>query len=54
MGLDLVEIAIRIEEEFEIVIPNEAAEKMTTPRELIDYLMSNRRSAKSGREMTFQ
>lgn len=40
MGLDLVEMAMRIEEEFEITIPDEAAEKMITPRNVIDYLMN--------------
>jgi hypothetical protein len=40
MGLDLVEMVYRIEEEFEITIPDEASEKMTTPRIVIDYLMS--------------
>jgi len=30
----------RLEEEFEIIIPDEAAEKMTTPRNVIDYLMN--------------
>jgi acyl carrier protein len=40
MGLDLVETVYRIEEEFEITIPDEAAEKMTTPRMVIDYLLS--------------
>ncbi|MCY7377030.1 MAG: hypothetical protein LH472_13810 [Pyrinomonadaceae bacterium] len=40
MGLDLVEMIIRIEEEFEIIIPDEAAETMITPRNVIDFLMS--------------
>jgi acyl carrier protein len=40
MGLNLVEMVYRLEEEFEITIPDEAAEKMTTPRIVIDYLMS--------------
>jgi len=40
MGLDLVETVLRIEEEFEIIIPNSVAEKLTTPRMVIDYLMS--------------
>ncbi len=40
MGLDLVEMVYRIEEEFEITIPDEAAEKMITPRNVIDYLMN--------------
>ena len=38
MGLDLVELDYRLEEEFEITIPDEAAEKMTTPRAVVDYI----------------
>lgn len=38
MGLDIVEMVMRIEEEFEIEIPNEIAEKFTTPKIVIDYL----------------
>ena len=38
MGLELVGLVYRLEEEFEIAIPNEAAEKMTTPRDVIDYI----------------
>lgn len=40
MGLDLVETVMRIEEEFEITIPDEVAETLVTPRTVIDYLMS--------------
>lgn len=40
MGLDLVETFFRIEEEFEIRIFDEDSEPVTTPRQLIDYLMS--------------
>lgn len=40
MGLDLVEMVYRIEEEFEILIPDEVATTLTTPRMVIDYLMS--------------
>lgn len=42
MGLALVETIMRIETEFEIVIPDEECEKMITPRHVIDYLMSRR------------
>ena len=40
MGLDLVEMVYRIEEEFEITIPDEIAPTLTTPRMVIDFLMS--------------
>lgn len=40
MGLDLVEMVIRIEEEFQVTIPDEVAVTMVTPRTVIDYLMS--------------
>ena len=40
MGLDLVEMVTRVEEEFEIQFPDEDASKITTPGELIGYLMS--------------
>ena len=39
MGLELVELVIRIEEKFEVSIPDEAAAVMTTPRHVIDNLM---------------
>ena len=41
MGLDTVELILRVEEDFEIEIPNEIAEKLTTPRKFIDYVMSH-------------
>jgi len=40
MGLDLVETVMRIEEEFEITIPDEVSVTLTTPRMVIDYLIS--------------
>jgi acyl carrier protein len=40
MGLDLVETVIRIEDEFEITIPDEISATLTTPRQVIDYLMT--------------
>ena len=39
MGLELVEMVIRIEEEFDIRISDEDAVRLTTPGRLIDYLM---------------
>jgi hypothetical protein len=38
MGLDLVEIVMRVEEDFEVEIPDEISETLTTPRIVIDYL----------------
>jgi acyl carrier protein len=40
MGLDSVELIIRIEEEFRLSIPREDAVLITTPRHLIDYLVT--------------
>ena len=40
MGLDVVELVIATEEAFQIAIPDEAAEKILTPRELVDYVCS--------------
>lgn len=39
MGLDLVELVMRVEEEFEIEIPDVEAEKMITPKHVIDYVI---------------
>jgi acyl carrier protein len=38
MGLELVELVISVEERFGIELPDEVAEKLTTPRKLIDYV----------------
>ena len=38
MGLDIVELIMSVEAEFEIEIPDEIAETFTTPRAIIDYL----------------
>lgn len=40
MGLDSVELAMAFEEKFAITIPDEDAEKMITPRHVIDYIYS--------------
>ncbi len=40
MGLDIVEFVMGVEEAFEIRIPDVAAERITTPRKLIDYVHS--------------
>jgi hypothetical protein len=38
MGLDIVEFVMAVEDSFETRIPDRDAEKLTTPRKLIDYL----------------
>ena len=40
MGLELEEMVICAEEEFDISIPDDDAVTLTTPRQFIDYLMS--------------
>lgn len=41
MGLDSVELVMAYEHEFGIKIDNAAAEKMTTPRHVIDFIEGN-------------
>lgn len=43
MGLDAVELVLAFEEEFGIAIPDAAAEKMRTPRDVIDFVLQERR-----------
>jgi acyl carrier protein len=40
MGLDGVEIAMAVEEDFDIIIDDSEAEKLSTPGKLIDYVMA--------------
>lgn len=40
-SLDVVEIIMSVEEEFDISIPDEKAEKMETIQHLIDYIKNN-------------
>ena len=40
-SLDTVELVIALEEEFECEIPDEAAEKITTVQQAIDYVNTN-------------
>ena len=37
-SLDTVELVMALEEEFDIEIPDEAAEKITTVQETVDYI----------------
>ena len=40
MGLDSVELVLSFEETFQISIPNQEAEKMCTPRNVIDFIVA--------------
>ena len=37
-SLDVVELMMAIEEEFDIEVPDEAAENLTTPAKIVEYL----------------
>ncbi|MEW6354496.1 MAG: acyl carrier protein [Pseudomonadota bacterium] len=41
-SLDTVELVMALEEEFECEIPDEAAEKITTVQQAIDYINAHR------------
>lgn len=40
-SLDMVELVMGLEEEFEIQIPDEDAEKVTTVKQAVDYIDQN-------------
>jgi len=44
-SLDTVELVMALEEEFEIEIPDEEAEKITTVRQAIDYINAQKGAA---------
>ena len=44
-SLDTVELVMALEEEFEIEIPDEDAEKITTVQQAIDYINERRNKA---------
>ena len=46
-SLDIVELVMTFEEAFEIEIPDEEAEKITTVKDAIDYIQSHLKSAKN-------
>jgi acyl carrier protein len=41
-SLDIVELVMAFEEEFEVEIPDDAAEKITTVKDAIDYIEANK------------
>ena len=41
-SLDIVELVMAFEEEFGVEIPDDAAEKITTVRDAIDYIEANK------------
>ncbi len=41
-SLDIVELVMAFEEEFGVEIPDDAAEKITTVRDAIDYIETNK------------
>jgi acyl carrier protein len=41
-SLDIVELVLALEEEFGVEIPDDAAEKITTVRDAIDYIEQNK------------
>lgn len=41
MGLDTVELVLRVEEEFEIEIPNDIAAQLSTAGDIHNFIMSN-------------
>lgn len=43
-SLDTVELVMALEEEFETEIPDEEAEKITTVKESIDYILAHQQS----------
>lgn len=45
-SLDIVELIMELEEEFDMSIPDEDAEKMHTVGEAIDYIKKNRAEGK--------
>jgi acyl carrier protein len=40
-SLDMVELVMALEDEFETEIPDEVAEKITTVQQAVDYITSN-------------
>ena len=41
-SLDIVELVMAIEEEFELEIPDQAAESIVTVQDVIDYIKNNK------------
>ena len=44
-SLDTVELVMALEDEFDLEIPDEEAEKITTVQSAIDYITNNKKAA---------
>lgn len=44
MGLDIVELVLAVEERFQLEIPDEEAQCLETPRQLVDYVAQRRQA----------
>ncbi len=42
-SLDIVELVMALEEEFECEIPDDQAEKITTVQQAVDYILANKK-----------
>ena len=42
-SLDIVELVMALENEFELEIPDEEAEKITTVQQAVDYILANKK-----------
>ncbi|HEY5995489.1 MAG TPA: acyl carrier protein [Candidatus Deferrimicrobiaceae bacterium] len=42
-SLDIVELVMKMEEEFEIEIPDEEAEKIKTVKNVVEYIQANKK-----------
>ncbi len=49
MGLDTVEFVMAVEDAFQLKIPDAKAQKMLTPRQVVDYVLACLESAQQGK-----
>jgi acyl carrier protein len=52
MGLDIVEFIMSVEEKFNIEMPDREVEKLTTPRKLVDYIVTKVKASADGKCIT--